>query len=299
MREDNKPVGSSLPASLPGRGGRPACATHDLYIPHNLTPVHALRYDWTGWPTEGTAASTALTTTLARDTAALWAKDGLTVIEAQATPEKVQILCDVMPQISPVFFCARMKGRLQHALRKNGTPVDFSRKLAFRSLGENTTQQVQGYIARQVGKERFADPRFEETMRQFTMLGDDAILREPAESNSGRYWFNLHVVLVAAGRFRTTNPGMLGLMRDAAAQVAAEKGCRIAALSVMPDHVHAALRGNIESAPEQIALAFQNRLAHVMGCRVWQDGYYAGTFSEYDLGTLREAIARRSSSPAG
>lgn len=81
-------------------------------------------------------------------------------------------------------------------------------------------------------------------------------------------------------------------MRDTAFDVARDTGCRIAALSVMPDHVHMALRGDIERSPEDIALAFQNGLARVLECRAWQDGYYVGTFSEYDLDVIRRITGR-------
>ena len=187
---------------------------------------------------------------------------------------------------------------MQYGFRKAGAPVEFSRKVAFRSLGENTDQDVERYVQGQVGKERFADPRFEAIMRQFTVTFAESVLSDPSESNSGRYWYNLHVVLVAAGRFRITNPAKLGLMRDAAVEIAHGTGGRIAALSVMPDHIHIALRGDIERSPQWIALAFQNGLAKAMGCRVWQDGYYVGTFSEYRLDVIRR-IARLSSLPAG
>ena len=145
----------------------------------------------------------------------------------------------------------------------------------------------------EVGKWVLAHPRFRETMRIFTVVADDVRLAEPSESNSGRYWYDLHLVLVAANRFRITAPEQLGRMRDAALAVAVEGGHRIAALSVMPDHVHMALRGNIERSPEEIALAFQNRLSRAAGCRVWQDGFYVGTFSEYDLDVIRR-IGRQS-----
>ncbi len=143
------------------------------------------------------------------------------------------------------------------------------------------------YVRGQVGKGDFADPRFQKLMRRFTVAGDDAILAEPSESNSGQYWYNLHLVLVVADRFRITNPERLGQLRDAAFRIAAEADHRIGALSVMPDHVHLALRGNIERSPAEIALAFQNGLASAAGCRVWQAGYYVGTFSEYDLDVIR------------
>ena len=202
----------------------------------------------------------------------------------------VQILFSVTPQVSPVSLCQRAKGRLQYVLRKAGVKVDFSRKVSFRSLGENTSCVVEKYIEGQVSKEDFADPRFRDRMRQFTVICDDVRLADPSESNSGRYWYNLHIVIVAVNRFRTTNPEMLGRIRDEAFRIAVAGANRIAAISVMPDHVHMAIRGNIEESAEEIALSFQNGLAKVVGCRAWQDGYYAGTFSEYDLDVIRKMV---------
>ncbi|MFH1740254.1 MAG: transposase, partial [bacterium] len=255
-------------------------------------PAFTLHYDWTGWPTAGTTLPPQ-TAAVARQTAPLWEKDGLRMLEPHATDDKVQILFSVTPQVSPTFFCMRVKGRLQHALRKCGTPVDFSRKVSFRSLGENTSGVVENYIRGQVGKSDFADPRFRETLRRFTIVCDEVRPAKPSESNSGRYWYDLHLVLVVADRFRITDPEQLGRFRDAALAVAAEGGHRIAALSVMPDHIHMALCGNIERSPEEIALAFQNGLARAAGCRMWQDEFYVGTFSEYDLDVIRR-ITRKS-----
>ena len=286
----DKPAGEPSPAGLPGRDTR-LPRLQPLYTAHNLHPAYSLRYDWTGWPTEGTTlAPTAAD--IARATTSAWEPDGLRLLEAHATAEKVQILFSATPQVSPVFCCQRAKGRLQHALRKAGTPVDFSRKVSFRSLGENTTPDVEGYVRKQVGKERFADPRFEAIMRQFTVTCTDVDLAQPSASASGRYWYNLHLVLVVADRFRITNPEKLAQVRDAAFATATAVGCRIAAVSVMPDHTHAALRGNIEHSPEEIALAFQNGLARAVGCRAWQHGYYAGTFSEYDLDVIRRIAGK-------
>ena len=287
--------GARVPATLSRRTqnfGAGTRSSGSQYTAHNLRPAFALHYDWTGWPTAG-ATLPAQSAAVARETAPLWEKDGLRLLEPHTTAEKVQILFSVTPQVSPTFFCMRVKGRLQHALRKSGAPVDFSRKVSFRSLGENTSDVVENYIRGQVGKGDFADPRFRRIMRQFTIICDDVRLAEPSESNSGRYWYDLHLVLVMAERFRITVPEQLGRIRDAALDVAAEGSHRIAALSVMPDHVHMALRGNIERSPEEIALAFQNGLARAAGCRVWQDGFYVGTFSEYDLEVIRR-IAKRS-----
>ena len=54
-------------------------------------------------------------------------------------------------------------------------------------------------------------------------------------------------------------------------------------------HVHAALGGDIEQSPEEITLAFLNNLAYLLGRnRFWRDGYYVGTFSEYDMCIVRQ-----------
>jgi len=293
-REKMKNAGN-IPATLCRR--KQNSGSHDkrspgtLYTGRNVTSAYCLRYDWAGWPTKGTEFPPQIVA-VACATAPLWEQDGLRLLTPYATTEKIQLLFSATPQINPVFFCQRVKGRLQHALRKAGAPVDFSRKVSFRSLGENTLDVVEKYIRGQVGKEDFADPRFREIMRQFTVVRDDGALAEPSESNSGRYWYNLHLVLVAADRFRITAPERLKQIRDATLAAAAGNHL-IAALSVMPDHLHMALRGNIERSPEEIAMAFQNDLARTAGCRVWQDGFYAGTFSEYDLDVIRR-IAKQS-----
>jgi hypothetical protein len=60
----------------------------------------------------------------------------------------------------------------------------------------------------------------------------------------------------------------------------------------MPDHLHIALRGDHERSPNEIVYAFQNNLAYAVGQQhLWQDPFYVGTFSEYDM----DAVRRRSS----
>lgn len=258
----------------------------NLYAPRNLNPAFSLGYDWTGWPTAGTMLPPSIAD-IARLTASIWQNDSLQLLELRALRAMIQILFSVTPMVSPVFFCQRVKGRLQHALRQAGTPVDFSRKVSFRSLGENTSEIVENYIRGQVGKERFADPRFAEIMKQFTVICKEVDLTAPTATNSGRYWYNLHLVLVVAQRFRITNTEKLGQLRDAVFAVATQKDCHVAALAVMPDHLHAALRGNIQMSPAEIAISFQNGLAKAAGCRVWKEGFYVGTFSEYDLDVVR------------
>ena len=83
---------------------------------------------------------------------------------------------------------------------------------------------------------------------------------------------------------------------------------------VPADHLHLGLRGNIEQSAAEIALAFQNHLTHMLERGpIGMNGYYAGTFGDYDRNAIRariehfasshyvvkRVVADQSSSPAG
>ena len=58
--------------------------------------------------------------------------------------------------------------------------------------------------------------------------------------------------------------------------------------------MHLALRGAVEHSPEEVALTLLNNLAYAVGQRaLWEHGYYAGTFSEYDMDAIRTFAARK------
>ena len=261
-----------------------------MYTPKSVTPVSRLGYDCTVWLSDGQIFPPG-TLDVIRQTASLWKADGLVLDEHFVKGDKAQILFSARHDVAPVIFVARIKGRLQHALRQNGTPVKFSRKVAFRCLGENTSKIVTGYLRKQVSKEGFIDPRFEKRMQKFTVVHDDVDLSEPFASVRGRYWYNLHLVLVVDGRmqFKITEP--LAKLRDGCLRIARQKGYRLKSVAVMLEHIHISLGGVPEHSPEDIALTFMNNLVWLLGRnRIWQDGYYVGTFSEY---TLRDLPSQR------
>ena len=259
-----------------------------LYTPRNIdSPAYHLRYAWTGWPSNGAfpqQPSEEFFTSLESH----WEADGIRRLETNWTPQQIQFTCSVKPAVSPIFFVSRIKGRLQHSLRLAGMSVRFSRKVAFRSLGENKREQVEAYIAKQVTNESFVDERFSKFMKGFTVADPSARLLDPTETNSGRYWYNLHVVLVTDSRMRFTDQRSLNRIGETCDKVASKKACRVASRTVMPDHIHLALRGDIQQSPEEIALAFMNNIAFAFGqAAVFRPSYYVGTFGEYDMGAVR------------
>jgi REP element-mobilizing transposase RayT len=273
------------------------------YEPNSVTPHYKLRYGWAGWPTRGTQFPKDMEHHLSAS-AIGWEEDGLRLLETSFSPKYVLMTFSVKPDVSPKHFTARVKGRLQYALAKAGLHVKFSRKLAMQSIGENHRENVEAYIANQIANESWVDPRIMEVLAPFTVTNPNVDLSAPTETTSGRYWYNLHLVLVTEGRWRNIEVPWLTKIRDHSFRIAEKKGHGISRLSVMPEHVHFSLRGNIAHSPQEIALAFQNNLAHFLArCRVWRETYYVGTFGEYDMNAVRSwdgrcPFANKTRSPA-
>jgi REP element-mobilizing transposase RayT len=258
-----------------------------LYRSADLHPAYQLRYGWTGWSSKSPFASSFISRILP-DIAPEWDRDGLRVLEASLTPQQLQLTLSTTPQVAPVTMASRVKGRIQHHCRRAGTPIDFSRKLAVRSLGDPTRAQVEAYIRNQVPNEALADEQFRERLTLFTVVNPQVNLSEPTVSNSGRYWYNLHLVFVASGRYRLGEQATLAKIRDTALRICIKKGYAASTLAVLPDHLHLAVRGAVAQSPEEIALSFLNNLAHVLDQRRWwEPGYYAGTFGEYGMAAVR------------
>jgi REP element-mobilizing transposase RayT len=254
---------------------------------YRLTPangVYRLQYSWTGWPFNKGDFGETPTHLIAR-TSPLWKKDGLTVLEYRWLPEHVQILFQATPGVAPTFVAARAKGRLDHALRTAGIDMWLSRKTSIRALGDNTRHDVEAYVEHQVDKERFVDPQFEDGLTDLQVVNNEVDLAKPVFSAHGKYWYNLHVVFVTEQRIRLRELQQLRTIRDATLKIAAKKRHAVSRLAVMPDHLHVALRPQIEESPLQVAFAYLNNLGHMVG-RLWQEGYYVGSFGEYSANVV-------------
>ena len=157
-----------------------------IYHIEQLKTAFHLRYLWTGWPTAGTTFPSQPDETFLREIDHARKTDNLNRISMRWQTDEIQLAFSTTPTVSPTHFVGRVKGRLQHALRLAGTPVKFSRKVAFRGVGDNHTSEVERYIAQQVDKEQFVDPRFAAMLKRFTVIDETIALGQPSESNSGR-----------------------------------------------------------------------------------------------------------------
>ena len=258
-----------------------------LYTDENVNPAYEVRYDWTGWPSAGPFPD-APPAGLFDMLRPLWESDGLRLLEHRWTSELIHLTFSATPHVSPVLCAARSKGRAQHGLRKLGRPAKFSRKVSLRTIGHNHREMVEKYIRSQVARGELADPRYARKLQRLIIENRDVDLSQPTCTKSGRYWYNLHVVLVTECRHRVYAAELLSRIRDGCLAVAEKRGFQISTGSILPDHVHLALRGDIERSPHEIVLCFQNNLAYLLGQRrLWMDTYYVGTFGEYDMKVVR------------
>lgn len=245
-----------------------------------------MRYSWTGWPSDATFSNKPVE--IFNDLETAWEGDGLRLLEHRWSDRQIQLLFSAAPSVSPQFMAGRAKGRLDHALRSAGHKMRLSRKLSVQSVGENVTAEVESYIDSQVERAHFADGRFESLLKDLTVINPAVDLAQPTASARGRYWYNLHVVLVTEERYRIVEQKQLALIRDWCLSIATKKRHAISRMAVMPDHVHIALRGNLAASPNEVVGDFQNNLAFALGqVRVWQDSFYVGTFGSYNMRAIR------------
>ena len=226
---------------------------------------------------------------------AAWATDGLRRIAHRWQPDLVQFTFEAPSNISPELVAGRAKGRLDHALRKTGWRHGLSRKVALRSLGENTLDVVLRYIATQLDRADFADPRCVSSLADAAWEDGDIDPEQPVASDFGRYWYNLHLVAVTSGRWRIGREDFLPKVTAAvrvwsellAAGGAGKARPGVHSLAVMPDHVHLAVRGPSAQSPDEIAGGLRDALNRAAGCLLFDPRVYAGTFSSYPLSHLR------------
>ena len=185
--------------------------------------VHRLAYSWTGWPqSEPLPPEPAADFLAALDEA--WSCDGLHRISHRWEPDIVQFTFEAGPDVAPQTIAARAKGRLDLALRAHGWRAGLARKVALRSLGENTLETVLHYIATQLDRADLADPRYVQSLATAAWSDGDVDLSEPLASGHGRYWYNLHLVAVTDERWRVGREDFLAKISAAVRAWSAELG---------------------------------------------------------------------------
>jgi hypothetical protein len=253
-----------------------------LYTPENCQPAYQL--DWSYslfWHEE--PGDSSWFNALQR----ACASDGIRLLGHEFTPpDTSQFLVSSLPSVPPELVAQRVKGRLQYLLRgENRKP--FRRNYGLRSTGSTKRTKLDHYLAGQLEHHPLADERMHQRLAAFQIHQPEVDLGQAQQTTHGRYWYNLHLVFVNIGRGREVRQSILQALHDRILAAAQKKGHLLSRAAILPDHLHLLLGCPLPSSPEEVGLSYMNNLAHACEMKaIFRFSYFAGTFSEYDLGAI-------------
>jgi len=213
--------------------------------------------------------------------------DGIRVLNHTFEPPSVsKFLVSTTPAVTPDLIPQRVKGRLQHLLRQT-LPRAFQRNYCLRSIGSTKRDKVEAYVDGQLGHHPLADERIQQRFQEHQVFDVTIDLSRRRQTSHAIYWYNLHLVLVMRDRARHMQAETLLAIRNMIRAVASKKGHLLSRAAILPDHIHVALGCELSESPEEIALSYMNNVAFAVGMqRLFEYGYWVGTFGEYDLGAV-------------
>ncbi len=254
--------------------------------------AYQLRYTWTAWPKENFSVESLPTHPLPQDLIGAWESDGLRPLEWHIDTNQLQILFSARPDITPKFLAARAKGRLQHVFRQQNLPCAFQRNFSLQSVGAPNASDINTYLQNQLQHGEFADPRYRDLLSGLAFTNPSVSLKAPIPSKSGRYILGYHFVFVVADRWRMPEK-TASLIQKALVATSRKSAWKIAKLSLMPDHVHIAIRGEIDTSPLDISGQIREETSRAVGIfGFWMPTGYIGTFGHYGMGAIRKHSRR-------
>jgi REP element-mobilizing transposase RayT len=254
-----------------------------IYTPHNLEPAYQLNWGLTLFWRQAAIPDDKWLGALQKATEA----DGVRVLKHHVTPSgNSQFFVSTKPCVPPKELLRSVKGRLQHELQQQ-VPKAFQRNNCLRSIGAVTREVIDAYVANQLGHHRMADPEVQQRLARFQRFYPDIDLKQQVFSSHGKYWYNLHIVMVNAERWMEIRESSLKKLLDMVERAARKHQHRLSRAALLPDHVHLTLGCEIDQSPEEVAIGYLNNCAYVYGMKpVYRFSYYVGTFGEYDRGAV-------------
>lgn len=216
--------------------------------------------------------------------------DGIRVLfKRYAEPKILQMTLSTLPHVSPRWIAQRVKGRLWHAL-SSSSEFSLTKKYALRSYGTQERARIESYVAGQAAHHPMATDRATNLFKDVNFIDESANLQQPIRLDESLVWFNLHIVIVHADRWRNVNPLLVGNSLKMVRSVCQKYGWRLSRCGIVADHLHLGLGANVSDSPQDVVLKLMNNLAYVHGMKpVYQFSAYVATFGEYDQRALRRS----------
>ncbi|MDA0657443.1 MAG: hypothetical protein O3C60_01260 [Planctomycetota bacterium] len=220
--------------------------------------------------------------------------DGIRILGHQfAGPATSQFAISTKPHVSPRQVVQRIKGRLQNLL-KIRYPRSWRRNFAIRSVGHVSRTMIERYVASQLDHNHGDNQRLKERLHEFQVENAEIDLSIPSTTAHGKYWYNLHIVLVHRERYEERQFQSLGKVRAMVLISARSKGYLLSRAGILLDHVHLTLGCPFEISPIDVTLGFLNNLSYVYGMKpVFQFSGFIGTFGEFTHNALKSSDSSR------
>lgn len=212
--------------------------------------------------------------------------DGIRLLGHQfVNADRSQFLVSTLPAVKPIEVVHRIKGRLQHFVRKRW-PQAFRRNYDLHSIGSTRREKAEAYVASQLEHHGVSD-----TLRvrliDLQLVAPEIDLSRPRFTAHGRFRCNLHLVCAHAQHASDQQSGKWDAIRQMIRNVASAKGHLLSRLGLLPDHVHLVLGFNPHESPLEVGLSYMNNIAFVYQMQpVLMPSCFLGTVGEYDLGAI-------------
>ncbi|MEX2606042.1 MAG: transposase [Kiritimatiellia bacterium] len=217
----------------------------------------------------------------------LYESEGVSPLSGQAAEQQLQMLIELSPDCTPQFLTQRLKGRMNHWLRKTFNEFPgFDRSFFLRTLGQNTKSIVAKYIQSQVEDSDLVDPLYRERLN--TLRFHDVDKRIVSGKHRGFYDLFVHLVLISGNRYRMhfqEAKQVFSALRDACEDLGA---CPYD-ISMMPDHAHLLVRWPADLSANELVDKVKAGSGKKLGrLAFWSDGGYVGTVGPYRLSVAME-----------
>lgn len=214
--------------------------------------------------------------------------DGVRILRYRVSGNNIsQFFVSTQPHVKPSELIRSVKGRLQHAIQRD-VPKAFQRNYCLRSIGESRRSVVEDYVANQLGHHLMADSRVQDRLARYQKVYEAVDLSKPKFSAHGKYWYNLHVVIVNESRWMEVHDDILTGLNRIIEGMANKHGYQLSRVGLLPDHIHLVVGCPVDCSPEEVALSLLNNCAYVYGMKpMYQFGYYVGTIGEFDRGAIQ------------
>lgn len=229
---------------------------------------------------------------------------GIRVLEATTSSSEVILMASLKPDESVSSCASKLKGQsskwLREAMALGPGPRLWSRSYFAAGIGKNTKQAVEAYLAKQPERHGYSErPHPPVFVKQYPLTDADDMRLQPKH---GRTDIQLHVSLSTLQRasvFAARSGEAL-----AAFWKARERDGKFALLkiSIVPDHLHLALKIHPTVAPSGLVLdlmnsaqefLFENHRDAILATglpQIWYPGAYIGTYGEVTRVRVRDYI---------